>query len=170
MRAAPHVAAAQTARGRDAAAMRAMMAQNYTTIPFRPMLVAAMRLYFGQLAQDGSPSLIHCMAGKDRTGVAVAMLQRAVGVHYDDVMADYLLTNTAGDVEARIAAGGRVVEGRSGTLEPDALRVLMSVEPEYLDIAFATIVERYGSEDAYLTEALGADAEMRERLRDGLAV
>jgi protein tyrosine/serine phosphatase len=83
-------------------------------------------------------------------------------------MADSLLTKTAGDVEARIASGGDVVQGRSGTIDLEALRVLMSVEPEYLDTAFATIAERYGSEDAYLAEMLGADAELRERLRDRL--
>jgi protein-tyrosine phosphatase len=171
-RLAPHVAAARASRGRDAAATRAMMLQSYTSFPFQSSLVATMRLYLAELAQDGGPrigaSLIHCMAGKDRTGIAVAVLQRAVGVHHDDVMADFLLTNTAGNVEARIAAGGQVVQGRSGAMDPEALRVLMSVEPEYLDTAFATIAARYGSEDAYLSGVLGADAVLREKLRDRL--
>jgi protein-tyrosine phosphatase len=166
--AAPHVAAAQTARGRDAAAMRAILERSYTTIPFRATLVASMRSYLAALAQDGRPSLINCMAGKDRTGVAVALLHRAVGVHRDDVMADYLLTNTAGDSESRIAAGGAVAQLRSGEMSPEAMRVLMGVEPEYLHTAFATIAERHGSEDAYLAEVLGADAALRDRLRDQL--
>lgn len=168
VKAAPHVAAARTARGRDAASMRTMMTHIYTTIPFRPVLVNAMRAYLGELANSGAPSLVHCMAGKDRTGVAVAMLQRAVGVHRDDVMADFLSTNTAGDVEARIAAGGEIVQIRSGPMDPGALRVIMGVEPEYLDTAFATVTERYGSEDAYLVDALGADTALRERLREKL--
>jgi hypothetical protein len=166
---APHVAAAQVARARDAAAMRAMMTHVYTTLPFRPTQLAAMRLYFSELAKSDRSSLVHCLAGKDRTGVAVAMLHRAVGVHYDDVMADYLLTNTAGDVEARIAAGAQAIRVRSGTIDPEAMRVLMSVEPEYLDTAFAAIVDRYGSEDGYLS-ALGADEGLRERLRERLVV
>lgn len=166
--AAPHVAAAQAAFGRNAADMRTMMVQNYTIIPFRPTLLAAMRRYLAELSQDGSPSLVHCMAGKDRTGVAVAVLQRALGVHHDDVMADYMLTNTAGDVEARIASGAQVVQEYAGPVDPQVLRVLMGVEPEYLDTAFATIAERHGSEDAYLADVLGADAGLRERLRDRL--
>ena len=166
--AAPHVAAAQTPGGRDAEGMKRLLAHSYATIPFRPALVAAMRRYLALLAQDARPSLIHCMAGKDRTGFAVAMLHRAVGVHRDDVMADYLLTNSAGDVEARIVAGGEVVMARSGPVAPEALRVLMGVEPEYLESAFAGIAERHGSEDAYLRDVLGADEPLRERLRQSL--
>jgi len=165
---APHVAAARTGRGRDAASMRRIMAQVYTVLPFRPNLVTAMRHYVAGVANGNGPSLVHCMAGKDRTGIAVAMLHRAVGVHHDDVMADYLLTNTAGDVEARIASGGAVVQARSGPMEPDALRVIMGVEPEYLDTAFSAMTERYGSEDAYLAEALGADEKVRAKLREKL--
>ncbi len=166
--AAPHVAAGQNPRGRDAAGMKLLLQHSYNTIPFRPALIASMRSYFAELAEHGSPSLIHCMAGKDRTGIAVALLLRAAGVHYDDVMADYLLTNTAGNVEARIIAGGKVVQERSRMMDPAALRVLMSVEPEYLDAGFAGIAERHGSVDAYLSEVLGADEALRERLRDRL--
>jgi len=164
---APHVAAARTGRACDAAAMRRTMAQVYAVLPFRPNLVSAMRRYLAGLANGDDTSLVHCMAGKDRTGIAVAALHRAVGVHRDDVMADYLLTNTAGDVEARIAAGGAVLQAGSGPMEPEALRVIMGVEPEYLDIAFNAMAERYGSEDGYL-DALGADAKLRDKLRERL--
>lgn len=44
------------------------------------------------LDTDG-PVLIHCAAGKDRTGVASAMLLSAVGVRYDSIVADYVHTD-----------------------------------------------------------------------------
>ena len=166
--AAPHVAAGQNPRGRDAEGMKLLLQHSYATIPFRLALIAVMRDYLAELAAHGGASLIHCMAGKDRTGIAVAMLMLAVGVHHDDVMADYLLTNTAGDVEARIAAGSEVVRARSGDLDTAALRVLMGVEPEYLEAALAGIAARYGSVDAYLREVLGADDPLREKLRERL--
>jgi protein tyrosine/serine phosphatase len=108
------------------------------------------------------------MAGKDRTGVAAMAVHLALGVHRDDIVADYLLTNTAGDPAARIAAGYRTVAATVGDLDEESLRVMMGVEAEYLDIALATIVERSGSVDVWLSEEFGADAALRERLRSQL--
>jgi protein tyrosine/serine phosphatase len=165
---APHVAAAQSARQRDAASTREGLRRNYGMIAFRPELIAMMRRYLGVLADGRGASLINCMAGKDRTGIAVATLHLAVGVHRDDIIGDYLLTNTAGDAEARIAAGAETIKAMTGTLDEDVLRVLMGVEVEYLESAFRAMEERHGSTDAYLREELGADDALRGRLRDAL--
>lgn len=165
---APHIAAAETTRQRTAETTRESLVRNYGGICFRPELQIMMRRYFSRLAEGQGPSLINCMAGKDRTGIAVAMLHVSVGVHRDDILEDYLLTNTAGDPEARIAAGAKAIHVITGRLDEAVLRVLMGVEPEYLDAAFAAIEERYGSTDAYLEAALGMDAAARERLRAAL--
>ena len=162
---APHIAAAEMARWRTAGAMRESLVRNYGGICFRPELQTMMRRYLSHLAEGQGPSLIHCMAGKDRTGIAVAMLHLSVGVHKDDVLEDYLLTNTAGDSEARIAAGANAMLALTGLLAEDVVRVLMGVEAEYLETAFAAVDERHGSIDAYLDEALGMSAAAREKLR-----
>lgn len=167
---APHVEQARTTgEVRDAAATREGMRRNYGRIAYRPELIEAMRLYFRTLAEGQGPSLVNCMAGKDRTGITVAMVQLAVGVHRDDVVADYLLTNSAGDVEARIAAGAETIRAVSRQMDPEVVRVLMGVEPEYLESAFATLAEKHGSIDGYLREVLGADEALRERMRAQLA-
>jgi protein tyrosine/serine phosphatase len=108
------------------------------------------------------------MAGKDRTGIAVAALHLATGVHRNDILEDYLLTNTAGDVEARIAAGMATITEVSGQLDPEVLRVLMGVEAEYLEGAFAMMAEKHGSTDGYLRDVLGVDDVMKARLRAAL--
>lgn len=166
---APHVSAAvpdeNMGRAHDAAAMRAAMRRVYEGIAFRPGQIAMMRNYLAVLAQGQGASVINCLAGKDRTGIAVAMLHRALGVHHDDVMADYLLTNTAGDPAARIAAGAQSVRHVVGEIDPAAMDVLMGVEAEYLDTAFAAIRARFGSEEAYLASQLGVDDALRARLR-----
>lgn len=168
---APHIqAAAATPRQRDATSTREGMRRNYGSIAFRPGLTAMMGKMLAQLAEGRGPSLVNCMAGKDRTGIAVAMVQLAVGVHRDDIIADYLLTNTAGDVEARIAAGVRTIKDITGQADEEVMRVLMGVEAEYLEGAFDMIAERHGSIDAYLAEVLGADDALRSRLRDALVV
>lgn len=159
---APHVAAARVAMTANDA--RAAMANTYRTMPFRPILMQLYARYFELLGESDRPSLIHCMAGKDRTGVAVALFHYLVGVHHDDMMADYLMTNVTGNIEARVAAGGLHVKAIFGDLTDDALRALMSVEPTYLENSFAAMVERYGSIDTYLREALGVTPERRDRI------
>ena len=166
--AAPHVAAAASTRQRDAASTRAGMRKNYGAIAFRPELIAMTRRYLEVLAEGRGPSLVNCMAGKDRTGIAVAMVQLAAGVHRDDVIADYLLTNSAGDVEARIAAGAESIRAVAKQLDPEVLRVLMGVEEEWLESAFAMIAGKHGSIDGYLREVLGADEALRAKLREQL--
>jgi protein tyrosine/serine phosphatase len=165
---APHVAAAQAPRQRDVASTREGLRRNYGAIAFRPELVARIRAMLTELAGGKGPSLVNCMAGKDRTGIAVAALHLATGVHRDDILEDYLLTNTAGDVEARIAAGMATITEVTGQFAPEVLRVLMGVEAEYLESAFAMMEEKHGSTDGYLREALGVDDAMRARLRAAL--
>lgn len=170
--AAPHVAQAMTAASagqRDPEEIRAGMRRNYAGIAWRPELVAAIRGYLDRLAQGHGPSLVNCMAGKDRTGIAVAMLHHAVGVHPDDVMADYLLTNTAGDVEARIAAGIETIRATSRLADDTLLRIMMGVERDWLESVYRRASEEHGSIDGYLRDVLGVDDALRERLREALA-
>jgi len=167
-RVAPHLAVAKAPRERTPESTRQGMVRNYARMCFRPELQAMIRTIFAELAQGKGPSLVNCMAGKDRTGIAVALVHLASGVHRDDVIEDYVLTNTAGDAEARIATGMETIRATSGGLEEDIMRVLMGVEPEYLESALAAVEEQHGSLDAYLAEALGADAALRERLREAL--
>jgi len=170
---APHVVAAKEAAKAirpstlhgDPESARAGMRMAYTSFPFRPKLVAMIRQYLEVLAHGEGPSLINCMAGKDRTGIAVAVLHQAAGVHPDDAVADYVLTNTAGNLEARIAAGKKSIEATAGHVDEAALRVVMGVEPEYLEAAFSGMRERNGSIDGYLREVVGADDALRARLR-----
>jgi protein-tyrosine phosphatase len=166
---APHVeAAAGVTTAEDA--HRAMV-WLYRTMPFRPNLVATLKLYFEALATRAGPNLLHCMAGKDRTGLAAALLHKLMGVHDDDIMADYLLTNAAGNAEARVAAGAATVRANFGQgMTDDAVRVLMSVHSDYLDTAFAAIADAHGDVERYAETLLGVtpamQAGMRERLLD----
>jgi protein-tyrosine phosphatase len=159
---APHMEAARAAMTGDEA--RESMANAYRTMPFRPVLMQLYSRYFEKLAKVDGPSLIHCLAGKDRTGIAVALLHRIVGVHHDDMMSDYMMTNVTGNIEARVRAGGRHIKARMGNLSDDALRGLMSVEPIYLENGFAAMAERYGSIDGYLDDGLGLTPERREQI------
>jgi protein-tyrosine phosphatase len=162
---APHVEAAKSAPGPDEA--RQGMIRGYAEMPFRTRMIPILARYFEALETHEGPSLIHCMAGKDRTGLAVALFHAMLGVHHDDIVADYMLTNVAGRVDQRIAAGARHIRSAYGEeIRDDAIRVLMTVDPAYIDSAFTAIRERHGSTEAYLRDVLGVSEARREKIAE----
>lgn len=161
---APHMQAAQAAArtAPSAAQARDAMIQGYRGMAYRPNLKPMLRRYFEVLATVPGPSLIHCMAGKDRTGLAVAVFHAMMGVRQDDIIRDYMMTNVAGHVEDRIATGARHVRASYGEdIGDDAVRVLMTVDPAYIEAAFDAIETRSGRLDAYLEVELGVTDAMR---------
>ena len=158
----PHIAAAIGAV--DAATARRTMNDRYAVMPFARGLIGIYRRYFSLLLNSTGPTLVFCAAGKDRTGLLVALVHTALGVHRDDVFQDYLLTNSAGDPEARIAALRTEIRYRFGNLSEEAIRVVASVEPQFLQTALDAIGERYGGIEQYLEQALGVSATVRAAL------
>ncbi len=156
---------------RTAEDARTAMLRLYDTLPFRPVLARTFGLYLQALAQRDAPSLLHCLAGKDRTGLAAALVHALLGVHHDDMMADYLLTNTAGDSEARIAAGAASVRSGFGpAMDDSAVRMIMSVQPEFLDRSFDAIRAAHGSVETYAAAVLGADQDTVRRIAANLVI
>ena len=166
---APHLQAAVGTI--DVETARARMIDTYAGMPYRPALVATLRLYVAALAEYDAPSLVHCVAGKDRTGFAVAIVHRLLGVHEDDLMHDYLLTNSAGKIEERIEQGASHIRARYGAdIHEDAIRALMSVNPAFLDAALATVRRDHGDVATYAEAVLNLTPEMREAMVDKLVV
>lgn len=166
---APHTDVASQAM--DGAAARRLMQERYATIPFRPLLVTVFRAYFNTLATTAGASVVYCSAGKDRTGVLVALLHHLLGVHGDDIISDYLLTNTAGDHQARVAALRDDLEKRFGRrLSDDAVQVVTTVEASFLQSAFSAIVAQHGSVRSYMSEVLHVTPELRDALAARLIV
>jgi protein-tyrosine phosphatase len=77
------------------------MTALYGEMPFAPSHLDLFAQYFQVLAESDRPVLIHCAAGKDRTGMLAALTHHLLGVSRDDLLADYLLTNVAVDLEGR---------------------------------------------------------------------
>jgi len=157
----PHLAAFERA-GESAQEARAAMTQIYRDMPLDPMFVDLMREYFAALAESGGAVLVHCAAGKDRTGVAVALTHHVLGVSEADMMANYLATNES--VEARYADTGpmRQFLAREGrAVSDDAIRTILGVEEPYLRAAFGTMDAEYGSRDGYLEDAVGVTPTQR---------
>jgi protein tyrosine/serine phosphatase len=152
-----------------AAEAKAAMTKLYVNMPFREVLVRSLTLYLEALATRQGPSLLHCLAGKDRTGLAAAILHRLLGVNEDDVMADYLLTNAAGDQQRRIAAAGESIRERYGAqITDEAIIMLMGVDADYLHTATRSMEERHGSTERYAEEVLGVTPARRAALQEQL--
>ncbi len=113
------------------------------------------------------PLVFHCSAGKDRAGFAAAMSLYALGADDDTVMHDYLATNhcTANYVDG-------IIDGLSDSefnVEPQAVRNLMQVVPEYLTQGLDIIYKERGGMAAYLQDSLDFGREQRDQLARLLA-
>ncbi len=148
---------------------RAYMMSLYREIPFDPRLVRLYREWFTELAEGGA-GVIHCAAGKDRTGIGCALTLIALGVDEEAVYADYEFTNQAVDLEKRMPRIQERMELRLGRkLDPAALRPMLGVEIDYLRQAMAQIEAKHGSALNYLDEVLGVSEAQRASLREGFA-
>ena len=141
------------------------MEKLYSTLPQRTNLLWILKRYLAALASGEGPSLVHCHAGKDRTGMAVDLLHHALGVHPDDAMEDFLLTNSAGDQEARVAQSAPTIRARYGAVDDETVRVVMGVDARYLHASRKAMADSHGSIDAFLEQELGVDDERRAALR-----
>lgn len=119
-----------------------------------PQVVGQYRRLFELLSDgDNLPLLFHCTAGKDRTGIASALILYALGADDHTVMQDYLLSNQY------VARKYEALVKRFPDLEP-----LFGVRESYLQAALDEIRSRYGSVLEYLTGTLGVDVDQLREL------
>ena len=111
----------------------------------------------GRLAEPGAlPAVLHCAVGRDRTGIAVAVLLSALGVADRDIVDDYLLSNL----------GLGVLDGPQEYVDANGVvRLTDTVGAELITGTLATLRARHGSVDGFLAEA-GLGAEGVARLRE----
>jgi protein-tyrosine phosphatase len=147
------------------AAFRDYLLGYYRDAPFDPKHVDAFSRYFAALGETDGAVLIHCAAGKDRTGILAALTHHLIGVADDDLVADYLLTNEAIGMDQRIPLMRQAIADGVGR-EPTeaAARVAMGVEAAYLEGALAAIKAEHGAIDAYLQDVLGVDTALRDKV------
>ncbi len=110
--------------------------------------------FFGHLLRAEAPLVFHCTAGKDRTGVAAALVLLALGVPRETVMQDYLLTNDVFKPPWKPRED----------IDPRVLQALWGVQPGYLEAALERIDDRHGGFERFLRERIGLDDERAEAL------
>lgn len=142
---------------------------HYRLHAFEPRHVQVFRRLFEAIASGRGAVVIHCAAGKDRTGVACALIHQVAGVPREHMIEDYLLTNDETRLQRKMIHTGDFVEKVTGRRPTDeALRVAVQAFPAYLDAFFDSIRERCGSIEDYLSQVLGLDEALKRRIHDQL--
>jgi protein-tyrosine phosphatase len=114
--------------------------------------------------EENLPAVIHCSAGKDRTGLVAALIQLLVGIPYEVVIEDYVRTNDY--FASRLDRFIRIM--RVLTLfqvSPERMRLILMAHPEFLNEVHDAIVGAYGSVERYLVEACAIDERVLHELK-----
>lgn len=124
---------------------------------------------FDRLVKGQTPLAFNCSAGKDRTGIAAALILTALGVPRETVLADYALSDKIVNYEEAFAGkDAKPIDGPYAfiaRLPADVRAPLLKSDPAYLSAALATIEAKYGSVNQYLEKRLGVDAKDIETMR-----
>ena len=113
---------------------------------------------------DALPGLVHCTAGKDRTGVIIALLLGAVGVPHDQIVADYAVS--AANLRGEFTEETRRRVAEAGLDWAKYERLLISPE-EFMHDLLAHLDGQYGGVEGYLRQ-IGVDGEQLATLRANL--
>jgi protein-tyrosine phosphatase len=122
------------------------MEKLYTALPEEA--IPKYRVLFSLLADpENTPLLFHCTAGKDRTGLAAALLLHALGADIETIFVDYLFSAVC----LRSRYQGKAEVG------PNMIPY-WTVQESYLKTAFEKIKD-YGGMDRYISKELEVDVE-----------
>ena len=126
------------------------------------------RSIFERIAdEDNLPLLIRCTAGKDRTGLSVALLLLALGVEEETVIADYSLSNLYFEDFQAFAATAIKPLGIMG-LSVEDMQPLLVADPNTLEATLTHLRGEYGSVESYLRDVAGVDSTLLDRVRANL--
>jgi protein-tyrosine phosphatase len=136
--------------------VRGAMAQGYRGMP--KVLAPSYRELFSRLVAGKGAVVVNCTAGKDRTGIGTALVLTALGVPYETVREDFLLSNRAISSQFSREPGASGIDAKSAAafaaLPRDVIMLLAGVDGSYLDAAFDQIRSDYGSVEGYLAKEL----------------
>jgi protein-tyrosine phosphatase len=112
------------------------------------------RALFAHMLEERAPLVIHCTAGKDRTGFACALVLHVLGVSDELIAEDYLLTNRF----------YRRDPAASTDLPEEVRQAISSVEASFLTAGFEAVCAEYGNLENYFGDGLGLGPRERASL------
>lgn len=168
-------------QGNHGAMLKTVLSNNSREVGVQQMAEAMMEINrdfaltqtstYGRLLQlavnTSAPMLIHCSAGKDRTGFGAALILSALGVPQAEIMRDYILTQKYYLAEKE---AGHLMRRYELNVNPEIVMPMLEVRPAYLQAAFDGIQAEFGDMATYLHEALGFDAAAQRELAARLLI
>jgi protein-tyrosine phosphatase len=141
--------------------MRERMLKAYRRLPYEQ--APAYRELFHRVASGALPMIFNCVAGKDRTGIAAALLLSALGVPRETVIADYVVTERCFR-QLRDRLTERATD-RLSDIDPSVWAPILHSDRAYIEAMFAQIEHGDGDIEAYLAKSLDVDEPLLHRLR-----
>lgn len=124
------------------------------------------RLLTNVLSHSEQTHLLHCSAGKDRTGMASALILSALGVPREIIIEDYLLTSHHLDSESVFEMVEDYLRANKIHWQREWLKPLAIVHKDFIESFFASIEEQYGSVDGYLIKGFGLEEADLSKLKN----
>ena len=140
-----------------------VMFEGYRNMPYA--LAPSYRALFARLLAGGTPLIVHCAGGKDRTGIAAALILSALGVPRATILRDYQATDRVFD---RLFAVMGAQVGSAIDLERnrEVWRPLLVCHPAYLEASFDAFEKNDGGVYGYLATHANVDAADIRLLRE----
>lgn len=115
------------------------------------------------------PCLIHCTAGKDRTGTVVAIILMLLGVNDEEIVKDYTLTTIGLEpalpaLVERFKAQNVYRDNWEGTMN------MSSSKPEWIIAFLGQFREKYGTVENYVEDQVGLSEGDIQRIRSNLLI
>ena len=149
--------------------IRQFMTETYRRLPFDEGNQFVFKEGIKALAagEDGDGFIVHCAAGKDRTGIFCALILWELGVDDETVLDDYLMTNTAVDFELIAKVMRERLSAKYKREFGDAeLKAFLGVSEDYMRAA----LDEMGDPRTYIREGLGIDDKTLDQMRQRLLV
>lgn len=142
-----------------------IMAERYRELTEQE--VPGYRTMFQHMAEGEGAILVMCSFGKDRAGIASALLLTSLGVGETGVTEDYLLSSDAyADKQAAINKFEQFFNAEGLPVDESIVLPILDARTAYLDTAWRVMRQKSGSIDSFMIEQLGVDKTVKERLID----
>ena len=117
------------------------------------------------LTKSDGGALVMCSFGKDRAGIASALLLGALGVSEQEIQKDYLLSSEAyADKEAAIGKFEAFFNNQGLPVDREVVLPILDARTQYLDVAWDVMRSASGTLDNFMTQELGLDKDARLHL------
>ena len=160
----------------DPAQVREAMRVNYPKKLYSHRAIYRKMLL--QLAKGQLPLVFHCAAGKDRTGVAAALLLSLLGVNDKQIVQDYLLTQQ--EIQRLLEdwmsggaghqSGSEDFQKKLASYPRDVIQPVFDADESYIQTLLDYVDQNYGGFTQYALRILELERNDIESLKNNLLV